>query len=117
MNTKRPRLCSLVTENVEQESDTLQPNEVGITTFVQPLVKGFEAVLKNRWEDFIVREFRGHVYAKLTSLAPIPDPAPEVADFNTEEKLGAYMSELRSLNRGDSEMLKFKVRQSLKRIV
>ncbi|KAH8860275.1 Pseudouridylate synthase 7 like [Schistosoma japonicum] len=108
MNTKRPRLCSLVTENVEQESDTLQPNEVGITTFVQPLVKGFEAVLKNRWEDFIVREFRGHVYAKLTSLAPIPDPAPEVADFNTEEKLGAYMSELRSLNRGDSEMLKFK---------
>ncbi|KAH8860276.1 Pseudouridylate synthase 7 like [Schistosoma japonicum] len=114
MNTKRPRLCSLVTENVEQESDTLQPNEVGITTFVQPLVKGFEAVLKNRWEDFIVREFRGHVYAKLTSLAPIPDPAPEVADFNTEEKLGAYMSELRSLNRGDSEMLKFKIHQAIR---
>lgn len=36
-----------------------------------------------RWEDFIVREFRGQNYAKLTDLAPIPDPTPEVTFRNT----------------------------------
>ncbi|VDP64183.1 unnamed protein product [Schistosoma mattheei] len=76
MDSKRPKLCSLETDNADNEVDILQPREVGITTFVQPLVQGFEAT----WEDFIVREFRGRNYAKLTDLAPIPDPTPEAPD-------------------------------------
>ncbi|CAH8510165.1 unnamed protein product [Schistosoma margrebowiei] len=108
MDSKRPKLCSPETDNADNEVDILQPREVGITTFVQPLVQGFEATLKNRWEDFIVREFRGQNYAKLTDLAPIPDPTPEAYDFNMEKKLEVHLSGLQNLSRGDSELLKIK---------
>ncbi|CAH8511504.1 multisubstrate pseudouridine synthase 7, variant 2 [Schistosoma haematobium] len=108
MDSKRPKLCSLETDNADNEVDILQPREVGITTFVQPLVQGFDATLKNRWEDFIVREFRGQNYAKLTDLAPIPDPTPEAYDFNMEKKLEVHLSGLQNLSRGDSEVLKIK---------
>ncbi|CAH8499004.1 unnamed protein product [Heterobilharzia americana] len=108
MEPKRQKLCSSEISNVKPEVDMLQPEQVGITTFVQPLVKGFEAVLKNRWEDFIVREFRGHTYARLTNLAPIPDPAPKIVDFNVEAKLDNYLTDLHSLDHGDIEILKIK---------
>ncbi|RTG87688.1 tRNA pseudouridine13 synthase [Schistosoma bovis] len=108
MDSKRPKLCSLETDNADNEVDILQPREVGITTFVQPLVQGFDATLKNRWEDFIVREFRGQNYAKLTDLAPIPDSTPEAYDFNMEKKLEVHLSGLQNLSRGDSEVLKIK---------
>lgn len=49
MDSKRPKLCSLETDNADNEVDILQPREVGITTFVQPLVQGFDATLKNRY--------------------------------------------------------------------
>ncbi|XP_018645272.1 tRNA pseudouridine synthase D, putative [Schistosoma mansoni] len=108
MDPKRPKLCSLETDSADNEVDILQPSEVGISTFVQPLVEGFEATLKNRWEDFIVREFRGQNYARLTDLTPIPDPTPEANDFIMEKKLEVHLSGLQNLSRGDIEVLKIK---------
>nr|CAH8840294.1 unnamed protein product [Trichobilharzia regenti] len=108
MDSKRPKLCTSEVDNLKSEIDVLKPEEVGITAYVRPSVKGFEAVLKNRWEDFIVREFMGCTYARLTNLEPIPDPVPEAIDFNMEEKLGDHLSELQSLDHGDIEILKIK---------
>ncbi|VDP99247.1 unnamed protein product [Trichobilharzia regenti] len=96
MDSKRPKLCTSEVDNLKSEIDVLKPEEVGITAYVRPSVKGFEAVLKNRytsffpfvyfyrWEDFIVREFMGCTYARLTNLEPIPDPVPEAPDNKTD---------------------------------
>ncbi|KAF6773007.1 hypothetical protein AHF37_07044 [Paragonimus kellicotti] len=92
----------------DNQSCVLSEADVGITSYVNRKDSGFQCTLKNRWEDFVVREVLGGDLAKLTDASPIC-AAPNVVDGKVDNSLlDPFLVELQKLTSGEIKCVRIK---------
>ncbi|TGZ62144.1 hypothetical protein CRM22_007598 [Opisthorchis felineus] len=97
--------------NISEQNTILTERDAGIEGYLRFECPGFECILKNRWEDFIVQELANGELATLTTLDPIALPASSEKDIDESNNgnnpiLETYKVELEELLAGKRDCVK-----------
>ncbi|KAF7256546.1 hypothetical protein EG68_06519 [Paragonimus skrjabini miyazakii] len=102
------RLHSSLTTATGNQSCGMSEADVGVTSYLNRGDSGFHCTLKNRWEDFVVREVLGGDLAKVTDASPIRAVPNVVDDKVNNSVLDPFLTELQKLTSGEIKCVRIK---------